>query len=101
MLRDLYLFHIKYTDVTGRVAWLTNLKASAPGNAQVERYCDGGIANIQQMRAAALGRERLTGWENFTDSTFDKRFLDTVKYDAAKIYQGTFSHQDKLLGNTL
>jgi hypothetical protein len=97
LLRDLYLFHIKHTDITGRLQWLADLKASAPGNAEVARYCDGGIANIQQMRTAVLGRELQTGWQNFTDRSFDQTFLDTVKYDASKIYQGAFLHDSKLL----
>lgn len=97
MLRDLYLFHIKYTDMTGRLRWLADLKASTPGNVEVERYCDTGIAHIQQLRTTALGREQLTGWDNFADRTFDDAYLDTVKYDAAKIYLGAFSHEEKLL----
>ncbi|HWB52368.1 MAG TPA: hypothetical protein VG651_24910 [Stellaceae bacterium] len=96
MLRDLYLFHIKHADVSGRLQWFADLKASAPGT-DTERYCDTGIANIQDLRRAVLGRERLTGWDNFADRSFDQNYLDTVKYDAAKIYLGSFSHQDKLL----
>lgn len=97
VLRDLYLFHIKHTDVTGRLQWLADLKASTPGNAEVARYCDTGIAHIQQMRTAVLGREFQTGWENFADRSFDQTYLDTVKYDAAKIYLGEFRQDDKLL----
>ena len=97
MLRDLYLFHIKHSDVSGRLQWFADLKANAPGNQQVERYCDAGIANIRQMRTAALGRELKTGWKNFADRSFDQTYLDTVKFDGAKIYQGAFLQDDKLL----
>jgi hypothetical protein len=97
VLRDLYLFHIKYTDMSGRLQWLADLRASAPGNAEVERYCDTGIAHIQQMRTAVLGRELQTGWESFADRSFDQAFLDTVKYDVEKIYLGAFLQDSKLL----
>jgi hypothetical protein len=97
VLRDLYLFHIKHSDLSGRLQWFASLKAKSPGNADVQRYCDTGIAHIREMRTAVLGRERAAGWESFADRTFDKAYLDTVKYDLAKIYLGSFSHDDKLL----
>jgi hypothetical protein len=83
--------------VTGRLQWLADLRASAPGNAEVERYCDTGISHIQQMRTAVLGRQLQTGWDSFADRSFDQTYLDTVKYDAAKIYLGAFLQDDKLL----
>jgi hypothetical protein len=97
VLDDLYLFHIKYTDVQGRLDWFADLSASAPGNEEVRRYCQSGIQNLQQMRATVLGRELLRGWDNFADPTFDSGFLDTVRYGKTGIYQGSFSHEQKLL----
>jgi hypothetical protein len=84
---------MKYTDVTGRLQWFADLKANTPGNAEVHRYCDAGAENLGQIRTAVLGRPLLSGWEHFADRTFDKTYLDTVKYDTAGIYQGSFLHE--------
>jgi hypothetical protein len=91
---DLYLFHLKFADLKGRIAWHKEMLAGlTPGTSEFKNY--------------ALGAEKLTELQRFlankpsagveTEEEFDRRFLDSVTCNpVSQIHQGDFISQSCL-----
>jgi hypothetical protein len=91
LMSDLYLFHLKYADLTGRLRWFHSLIEHAPNNVQGQKYWSDGIANILAMREALARRKLVSGWEQFVSREFDEDFLTTIRMNpSSRQYQGNF-----------
>jgi TPR repeat protein len=87
----LYIFHLKYADIRSRLNWFTTMMNTAPGNHQSRQYWTTAIETTEQFRTAALGNQRLTGWDKFESPEFDRKFLETVAINPTTgEYQGEF-----------
>jgi hypothetical protein len=96
-LCDLYIFHLKFSDLSGRLQWFRSLIEHAPDNLAGQKYWTGGIAGIEVMQESISKRPKTSGWQDFVGHEFDEKFLATVEMDPiARRYQGKFFLDDAL-----
>lgn len=91
LLDDLYLFHMKFADIKGRIAWFAHM-ADAVGHAGRE----GSYFSIDQqsmlgLQTSLLRYPRIAGWRALAEEDFDQRYLATVTRNPKNgIYVGDF-----------
>lgn len=91
MVSDLYLFHLKFADLTGRLKWFHSLMEHAPNNQQGQKYWSEGIAGILAIKDALARRQVVSGWESFVSREFDEQYLGSVRFNpTSRQYQGRF-----------
>jgi hypothetical protein len=91
---DLYLFHLKFSDLKNRISWNENmLTGLMPDSSEYKNYAIGAqkLTAVQRFFA----NKPKTGME--TEEAFDRRFLDSITCSPTSgIYQGDFIIQDFL-----
>ena len=88
---DLYLVHTKFADVSGRVAWFTEmLDRVRPGSSESVYYSDG-RAKIEGFRRWLCKLDRKPDPASLKDTAFLEQFIKTVHRNPVNgIYQGEF-----------
>lgn len=94
---ELFLFHMKFADIKGRMAWFNHMSEAVAHAGAEGRYFSLPLQSMLQHQAWLLRRPRVDGWFGLTGDGFDERFLETVVRNPRNgIYAGTFLNGDVL-----
>lgn len=88
---DLYLLHMKFADVKGRVTWFANMRDKLVPGSKTYDYYDAGKAKIEGFAKHLNTFPRMDEADPYTDTSFREHFLETVTRNPVNgIWQGVF-----------
>lgn len=90
-LGELFLFHLKRADIEMLVAWGDWMLPQVRGNGELEKYYGQTREDYLNTNKATLNYPLMDGWDALFNAQLDRKFLDSVNYDAAnRRYRGPF-----------
>lgn len=88
---NLYLLHMKFADVKGRIAWFATMRAQLAPGSETYAYYDGGKAKIEGYAAHLNSFPRVEGADPSSNTLFRRRFAASVIRNPLNgIFQGDF-----------
>ena len=96
-LDELYLLHMKFADIKGRVEWFAHMSNAVDRAGPEGRYFSLDAQAMLGHQAWLLRRPRIAGWRGVMDEEFDERFLASVTRNPRNgTYAGEFRTGDVL-----
>ena len=94
----LFLFHMKFADIKGRIKWFDHMSSLGfAADSREATYFSQGAQKLSEHQKWLLKKPVVHGWPEIDDKSFDTRFIESVTYNQIhRIYQGAFTTGDSV-----